>query len=635
MANHELHNFPGNASAKPVLSGSSAPLMQSALQTALSLLIDETASSWGQDFFYRFVQTLSTALDIDHVLISVKTDATLTAANCYALWADGVLGEPFEYSLQDSACLRVLQEGKTLRCLHDASLHFPRNDYIVCMPAYCYLGVPINNQSGETIGLIAILDRQPLPDPLLVETVIELFKGRVSAELQRQQAEQALYDLAHRDSLTALPNRYAFLQALDRACIAQCHGEKKQLAVLFLDHDRFKFINDQWGHPFGDRVLMAIGDRLHRLTPKTGILSRFGGDEFVILIPQIQDQQEAIALAEAIQQDCAHPLDIDGQAIVMTASIGIAISHPHHQDTPDTLLRNADIAMYAAKARGNGTYKVFEAADYERIQHRSSLESALRDAIARHEFVVRYQPIFTLKTGQIIGFEALVTWQHPDAGLLFPGHFISLAEELGLITQIDHLILKQACIQLKDWQQQKLLSSDVYMSVNLSAKNLQNTLTLEYIERILTQSQLNPACLNLEITESDVMNNTKGSRFLLNNLRSRGVKISIDDFGTGYSSLSYLHQFPFSHLKIDQSFVAKLTAKSEQYNVVKTIILLAQNLGMTAIAEGIETVAQRHCLEALGCELGQGYLFAKPLFAPEATALLLTHNSTSQHYQTL
>ncbi|MGA0200104.1 MAG: bifunctional diguanylate cyclase/phosphodiesterase, partial [Prochlorotrichaceae cyanobacterium] len=476
------------------------PLMKAELQTALNLLVTTTTSIWGQEFFNRFVQSLSLAFDIDHVLITIKNDDQLHTAKCCALWADGILGDSFHYELKDSACLRVLQTGETLRCLKDAHLHFRRNRYIVSMPAHCYLGVPIKNNLGETIGLIAVLDRQPLVDPLMVETVMELFKGRIAADLEHQAVETTLSRVARQDALTSLPNRYALMEILHQVCQSQ-----QPSAVLFLDFDRFKYVNDQWGHEFGDRLLVEVGKCLQGISDGLGTVARFGGDEFVFVATPIQGEADAIQLAERINQSLQCLSNFEGHYISLSASIGIVLYDHNLNATPDILLRNADIAMYQAKARGLGSYKIFEEADYQRLKHRVNLETDLRKAIKNNEFVVRYQPIIAIATGKLSGFEALATWQHPEHGLLFPDKFIPMAEELGLISEIDRLIFEQACLYFKTWQVQGLITSQAYLSVNLSVKDLVNSSITGYIEKRLLDLELAPQCLNIEITESDCM----------------------------------------------------------------------------------------------------------------------------------
>lgn len=609
------------------LQANGAPLMQHALKSTLTLLADETSSVWGQEFFNRFVRNISIAFDIDHVLIAVKADEELKQAHCCALWADGVLGDTFTYELKDSACLRVLQTGETLRCFQDAHLQFPRNQYIVCMPAQCYLGVPIKNAFGATIGLIAVLDRKPLPDPEIVETVLQLFKGRIAADLERMHAEQNLYKLAHEDSLTSLPNRHSLMAMLSELCHVQRQNSEHKSAVLFLDVDNFKYINDEWGHWFGDRLIVEAGKRLRSMSDLVGEVARFGGDEFVIVLPNIEHTADAIHLAERIQDSFKCPFNIEGRCIVLSISIGIVVNDTYCQYTPDILLRNADIAMYQAKALDVGSYKVFEDADYERLKHRSSIEADLRRAIKNNEFVVRYQPIIALNDQSIAGFEALVTWQHPERGMLYPDKFIPVAEEVALVSEIDRLVLKQACVQFKAWQRNGWISPDAYLSVNLSVKHLVNSSIVEYIDTTLAEVGMEPKCLNIEITESDVMKNTDCALSLLQSFRSKNMKLSIDDFGTGYSSLSYLHQFPFSHLKIDKSFIHQMDSKSDQYKIVKTIALLSQSLGMKVVAEGVETQQQLQSLKQFDCDFVQGYLFSKPMFSEDVQSFVWQRQS--------
>jgi diguanylate cyclase (GGDEF)-like protein len=382
-------------------------------------------------------------------------------------------------------------------------------------------------------------------------------------------------------------------------------------AVLFLDLDRFKNINDSLGHTHGDLLLVAFAERLERTLRPIDTLARFGGDEFAILLSGMTDATDAVRVAQRIQDELSQPFVLDKNSAFATASIGIALSSSGY-DRPDDILRDADIAMYRAKENGKARYELFDHGMHARAVSRLQLESDLRQAIEQKEFCVYYQPIISLQTGRLAGFEALVRWNHPRRGLVAPADFIPVAEETGLIVPIGQWVLNEACAQVRQWQIDSPSHRSLSLSVNLSARQVAQPDLLQRIKDALETSKLNPHCLKLEITESVVMENAEAAAQMFKQLRSLGVQLSIDDFGTGYSSLSYLHRFPLNYLKIDRSFVMRLTTDNDNA-IVRTISTLARNLGMEVIAEGIETEEQFQQLKMLGCEYGQGYLFSRPV----------------------
>ena len=416
---------------------------------------------------------------------------------------------------------------------------------------------------------------------------------------------------AFHDSLTGLPNRGMFTELL-RAEIesAQRHREH-MFAVLFLDLDRFKNVNDSLGHTHGDLLLVAFAERLERTLRPIDTLARFGGDEFAILLSGMTDATDAVRVAQRIQDELSQPFMLDKNSAFATASIGIAFSSSGY-DRADDILRDADIAMYRAKENGKARYEVFDQGMHARAVSRLQLESDLRQAIEQKEFCVYYQPIVSLQTGRLAGFEALVRWNHPSRGLVSPGDFIPVAEETGLIVPIGQWVLNEACAQVRRWQLDSPSHRSLSLSVNLSARQVAQPNLLDRIKEAIEHSKLNPHCLKLEITESVVMENAEAAAQMFKQLRSLGVQLSIDDFGTGYSSLSYLHRFPLNYLKIDRSFVSRLTTENDNA-IVRTISTLARNLGMEVIAEGIETEEQYKELKILGCEYGQGFLFSRPV----------------------
>ena len=416
---------------------------------------------------------------------------------------------------------------------------------------------------------------------------------------------------AFHDSLTGLPNRAMFTELLKAEIESSQRRDGHMFAVLFLDLDRFKNINDSLGHTHGDLLLVAFAERLERTLRPVDTLARFGGDEFAILLSGMTDATDAVRVAQRIQDELTQPFVLDKNSAFATASIGIALSSSGY-DRADDILRDADIAMYRAKENGKARYELFDQGMHARAVSRLQLESDLRQAIEQKEFCVYYQPIICLQTGRLAGFEALVRWNHPRRGIVSPADFIPVAEETGLIVPIGEWVLNEACMHVRQWQIDSPSHRSLSLSVNLSARQVAQPDLLERIKEALETSKLNPHCLKLEITESVVMENAEAATLMFKQLRSLGVQLSIDDFGTGYSSLSYLHRFPLNYLKIDRSFVMRLTTDNDNA-IVRTISTLARNLGMEVIAEGIETEEQYQQLKMLGCEYGQGYLFSRPV----------------------
>jgi diguanylate cyclase (GGDEF)-like protein len=425
---------------------------------------------------------------------------------------------------------------------------------------------------------------------------------------------------AFHDSLTGLPNRAMFTELLKAEMDNSRRRNDHMFAVLFLDLDRFKNINDSLGHTHGDLLLVAFAERLERALRPVDTLARFGGDEFAILLSGMTDATDAVRVAQRIQDELSQPFVLDKNSAFASSSIGIALSSTGY-DRPEDILRDADTAMYRAKENGKARYEVFDHGMHARAVSRLQLESDLRQAVEQKEFCVYYQPIVSLQTGRLAGFEALVRWNHPRRGLVMPADFIPVAEETGLIVPIGEWVLQEACRHIRECQLAHPSHRSLSLSVNLSARQVAQPDLLERIKDALAVSTLNSHCLKLEITESVVMENAEAAALMFKQLRALGVQLSIDDFGTGYSSLSYLHRFPLNYLKIDRSFVSRLTTDNDNA-IVRTISTLARNLGMEVIAEGIETEEQYQQLRLLGCEYGQGYLFSHPVNNDGVTHLL-------------
>jgi diguanylate cyclase (GGDEF)-like protein len=416
---------------------------------------------------------------------------------------------------------------------------------------------------------------------------------------------------AFHDSLTGLPNRAMFTELLKAEMESSKRRDAHMFAVLFLDLDRFKNINDSLGHTHGDLLLVAFAERLERILRPVDTLARFGGDEFAILLSGMSDATDAVRVAQRIQDELSQPFVLDKNSAFASSSIGIALSSSGY-DRPEDILRDADTAMYRAKENGKARYEVFDHGMHARAVSRLQLESDLRQAVEQKQFCVYYQPIICLQSGRLAGFEALVRWNHPRRGLVSPADFIPVAEETGLIVPIGEWVLHEACRHIRQCQLAHASHRSLSLSVNLSARQVAQPDLLDRIKEALTNSKLNPHCLKLEITESVVMENAEAAALMFKQLRLLGVQLSIDDFGTGYSSLSYLHRFPLNYLKIDRSFVSRLTTDHDNA-IIRTISTLAHNLGMEVIAEGIETEEQYRQLRMLGCEYGQGFLFSHPV----------------------
>lgn len=438
-------------------------------------------------------------------------------------------------------------------------------------------------------------------------------------------------DLTHHialfDQLTGLPSRALFLEQLKRAFSRAERQSDYQLAVLFLDCDRFKFINDSLGHAMGDRLLQDVAQRLQDTLRPSDVVARMGGDEFAILLENLESSHDAEMIATRLNQALAKPFDLNGRTAYISGSIGIAFnttySQRSHPQKPEDLLRDADIAMYCAKAAGKSQYVVFETTMHERAQRSLQLEIDLRRAIELKQFQLVYQPIWSLTSNSITGFEALIRWHHPERGVISPADFIPFAEETGLILPIGQWVIHEACRQMNLWRSRIPAAQPLTVSVNLSPRQFSQSNLVEQIQDTLDKTGFLPHRLKIEITETMIVENQEAAILTLTQLQALGIQIQIDDFGTGYSSLSVLHSLPLNTLKIDISFIRLLETNPDNAEIVKVIIKLAHSLGMQAIAEGIETQSQLLKLKLLSCDFAQGYLLAKPLSAHEIEPLIL------------
>lgn len=435
-----------------------------------------------------------------------------------------------------------------------------------------------------------------------------------------QASHEKFRHAAYHDALTGLPNRNYFIDTLKELLQKSRANSESNFAVLFLDLNRFKTINDSLGHSMGDRLIKEVGTRLAGIVREQDMVARFSGDKFGIILNDLLTRDEATSFAERLAKRLAEPYTLDGRQVFTSAKVGIAYGNSKYPEAED-ILRDADIAMYYAKDN-NENYVIFDQKMHIRAVTRLQLETDLRFAIERNEFELYYQPIIALDTASLTGFEALVRWNHPQRGIIPPNEFIPISESTGLIIPMTVQILHSACKQVVEWQKNIANDQPLSMSVNLSGKHFASPILAEQIKTVVKETGIDPSQLKLELTESAIMENAETAILMLKQIKETGVQVSIDDFGTGYSSLSYLHRFPIDLLKVDRSFVSAMEENTENGEIVRTVIALAKALNLKVVAEGIESVHQFHQLRILGCEYGQGYLFAKPLPVLEIERLL-------------
>jgi diguanylate cyclase (GGDEF)-like protein len=420
---------------------------------------------------------------------------------------------------------------------------------------------------------------------------------------------------AFTDELTQLPNRTAFLGqlglALDRASEGEAH-----VGVLFLDVDRFKLVNDSLGHEVGDRLLLEVAERLRMCVRPSDVVARFGGDEFVVMIDDVTDTSEVVAVAERITETMAQPFTVGTREIFVSASVGIAFSHRGHELSSD-LLRQADLAMYLAKERGRSRWEIFDASSAPHVVERLELEGELWRALEHEELVVRFQPEIELETGRVVTAEALVRWQHPRRGLLDPGSFVPFAEESSLIVAIDRYVLRAACSQAKDWTEHSPDGRRVVVSVNLSPRFMRQADVVDEVTAIIRETGVDPRCVQLEITERTALTDVDTTVERLHELRRLGIRVAIDDFGTGYSSLGYLKRLPVDVVKLDRSFVESMDTEMSDVAIVQAVITMGHALGMKVTAEGVERTEQAARLADLGCDTAMGWLWSPALPAAQ------------------
>jgi diguanylate cyclase (GGDEF)-like protein len=634
---HLVRQAGRDASAAPGRDADSVQEIGDSIQSAILTLMQTQGRAQHEDAVY-LQATLSTQFEISMDLLRSHEEdpqrldwlaRTSAWAGCLGLWSNGSARADAKTAL-DVAGIFLRDQAGPVRPPAGALpvAEFPPAEMVAAAdqrPDGVVFVVPVKVKTSDW-GLLAVVDSVDTRVANGRETInqwaalLAVALDHQAVLLALREQEERLRVAALYDHLTGLPNRALFLDRLRYAIARTKRRPDRHFGVLFLDLDGFKVVNDSLGHSAGDRLLIQVAERIKGDLRESDTAARFGGDEFLLLLDGVENLGRPAEVATRLHAALARPFHLEGQEVVVTASIGIALSSARYDDAED-LLRDADIAMYHAKSQRKGSHAIFNVAMHTRAVNRLQVETELRQAVERAEFEVHYQPIVSLRTGQTRAFEALIRWRHPVRGLLAPHEFLPVAEETGLILPISRWILAESCQQVVAWQ----LSGgrpDLRINVNVSNRQFWHGSLIDDIQEVLRRTGVDPGCLALEITEGVIMENVEQARKMLEDLHLIGCQVHIDDFGTGYSSLEALHRLPIDALKVDRSFVSRLGVDPRSGELVRTIVLMGRNLGIDLIAEGIETSDHRDRLLQLGCALGQGYVFSRPVPADQAERLL-------------
>lgn len=580
-------------------------------ENALLRLAEDVSVSTGQTFFSSLVTNLVQTLDVDFALVAkIENNEAHTIALSHA----GELIDNITYSLVGAPCAEVMRQQY---CCYakDVQREFPEDSLLAEIDVSAYAGVKVVDTFGKIVGLVAVLKKSELTNPSTILSILKLYGLRVASEFDRYEHENRLQKLAHYDPLTGIPNRMLFVDRLENV-LTRTEWHDRQVGVMFIDLDRFKEINDTLGHSVGDSVLQLVADRLQQNLRHGDSVARLGGDEFVVLLNDVAKEKDIIGIAEKIINVFSAPFEYDGHELFVTASIGISIG-PRDGNDAGSLMKNADSAMYTAKSKGKNTYYIYNEELGKMLEEKFRLEKDMRLAISNEEFCTYYQPQVNLKTGEIVGLEALLRWNHPVRGIVRPGEFVPILEETGLIESVGKIVLKQVVKQLTLWEKMGLRKQ---VAINISPAQFNYSNLVSDIKNIITAYEIDPRLIEVEITENVLLHDS--SLETLSEIKNLGLKVSIDDFGTGYSAINYLKKFAFDGIKLDRSFVQDISQKSDDAAIAKAMIEMSHELGMTVTAEGVETEAQLKFLRESGCDLYQGFYFSKPQSVDAITAML-------------
>jgi diguanylate cyclase (GGDEF)-like protein/PAS domain S-box-containing protein len=582
-------------------------------ERALKTISAGVSGQYGDEFFQQMVRSLGELFGARYAFIGVLNEFNPLQVDTLSVNKDGVIQKNISYDLEATPCENVVGQ---FTCTYPDNVQelFPEDPMLKEMGVISYIGAPIFDMEKEPLGLVVVLDDKPMHDIGQVTPVLEIYASRAGAELQRIKSDEHIRHLAYNDYLTNLANRAALHERLS-SMLAMTKRNNTRGALLIIDLDHFKTINDALSHDVGDEVLRLVGQRLNGVANKQVFLARIGGDEFAAVFVDEQNEQEsmfqeaALELAAAITTVLEDPIQLDERILNIGASIGIALFPEHGQSELD-ILRHADMALHRAKNMGRGNVQMYEAVMQELVDERLEIEKGLRRAIELDELSLNYQPQINTR-GEMTGAEVLLRWHHSELGQINPGRFIPVAEETGLIHAIGKWVLDKSCEQLRSWHEEGLLFTG-HLSINVSAWQFANSRFVAQVGDALEEYRIAPERVVLELTESALLYDTQEAIEKLELLRDQGFRIALDDFGTGYSSLAYLKDMPIDILKIDKAFIDELLNDSEQ-PLVESIIAMGHHMDMEVVAEGVETEAQKNTLEELGCLVFQGYYFSRPL----------------------
>ncbi|VAX00937.1 diguanylate cyclase/phosphodiesterase (GGDEF & EAL domains) with PAS/PAC sensor(s) [hydrothermal vent metagenome] len=598
-------------------------------ETAITQIMEAVSTTTGTDFFKAMTIRMAEILQADSCgVVSMITEDNETVETL-AYYYDGNVIDNTQYPLQGTPCETIIGK-QTQTYASNVQNTFPQDAHLCDTNMESYVGIPLFDSHDKPLGLLFAMFRDPIEDISFNESVMRIFAARTVAEIERTQTEEKIKHMAYYDDLTQLPNR-AYL--MDRLQQAISHAKRKddQLAVIILDIDHFKKINDSLGHQIGDGLLVEVAQRLQQCLRNEDTVARLGGDEFVLLLSGFDTSETTINyisnIATELNQKLKEHYYISDHNLMITSSCGIAI-YPDDGESAELLIKHADTAMYSVKENGRNNYQFFTREMNSSAMERLEMESAIHQAIIKQQFEVAYQPKVAVEDNKILGAELLLRWNHPDLGYISPDRFIPIANETGQIIQLGDFIFQQACIQASElWCKNDSCEEITSLSVNVSPRQFLHDDFIDKIKQNLEKYQTNPSCLELEVTENILIEDTKKVCDKLQSLKKLGFKISIDDFGTGYASLRYLQQLPIDMIKIDRSFINHICENQNDLAIVKTIMTMAENLNINVIAEGVETKAQLKILAELGCKSYQGYLFSKAINKKDFTALVKKQNA--------